>query len=105
MTDIRAQKQTYRLDEATYAVALAFNMTASAIAAGFGWRPIPSGPLAAPFWRCWRTNKLTMRAAGYRVTRSEDGPWMLMRDPPGEPLPATAERPALRLVHTERATP
>ena len=27
----------YRLDEVTYAIALAFNMTAPEIAAGFGW--------------------------------------------------------------------
>jgi hypothetical protein len=42
-----------------------------------------------------------MRALGYRISKSDAGEWMLMRDPPAPPpRPAASERPALRLINT-----
>ena len=44
---------------------------------GFGWRVVTD----PEFWRCWHSDKATMKAEGYRVIKGDAGQWLVSFDP------------------------
>lgn len=69
-TRSRSERSTL-LEDVDYAIALGLDRPSDPARDGFGWR-VPD----QAFWEQWRSNKVAMRAAGYRVTRGDDGHWL-----------------------------
>jgi hypothetical protein len=69
--------------DVAYALALGLDLDrlADVMREGFGWRVL-AGALAGKFWNAWRQDKAGMKAAGFKVRRSEGGQWLLALAPP-----------------------
>jgi hypothetical protein len=79
--------QVWWREDADYAIAIGLDRPSDPEREGFGWR-VPD----QAFWKRWRADKVAMKAEGYRVTRGDDGHWLVCFTPkPERKLPAAME--------------
>jgi hypothetical protein len=61
-----------------YAIAVGADRTVDPVREGYGWRVIAD----PTFWAKWQRDKAGMKAAGYRVVRSDEGHYLVSFNPP-----------------------
>lgn len=67
----------------SYAVSARRGRAAGIAPYGFRWRAVPGGLSGQRFWEAWRHHREAMEAAGFAMTRSEGGLWLVSYRPKG----------------------